>query len=628
MTWKVFDGTGVIAMILLISITITAVDSAVYPFSYYEKTAYHALRDYNLTLTDISEEDCAFECRVQYSFTCRSFDYNVRTETCYLSSNTYQSLGVNLDEDNNFDYYQRIIGECPRPAVGIGDGSIPLDDISMSSFLGDMERGPIGISKAHVRLNSVGAWCSEELVDIDNFEEWVQVDMGELKYVHEIGTQGFSHKELDDIYVTRYYVTYSNISDSGPWSEYTENGARKVFKANEDKNNEVKNVLSPPVHAQWIRVHAIAAQSHPCMRLEVYGCKDDCQPNPCWNNATCVDNLPEVWNVTCNCLDGFVGDFCEIDFNECGSDPCNHGGTCIDHINGYTCICAPGWTGDHCEENIDECVSNPCQNGGTCGDDVNGYNCTCVDGYTGPLCQNFTVECGEGQIPGWHTCYLFVLESNQHADQPAAKEVCQSMRGHLFYPDNFEEQLYVGDQLIDAGADTSDIYYIGLTYISANGTEVITFDDGSGSPILSTWMTVNGTVDHWAQAYPTGNQACMAYLYESQGWVWRNLACDEVQGYICEIDRVHGNWSEWSEWSECSVTCGPGQGVQIRTRNCTNPAPLLTGDDCIGPSNETIPCGVVCPIVECPDGFIRRYDTCYKLELTANTDYNSGKDSL
>ena len=36
---------------------------------------------------------------------------------------------------------------------------------------------------------------------------------------------------------------------------------------------------------------------------------------------------------------------------------------------------------------IDECGSDPCQNGGTCNDAVNGFSCDCVDGYTGPFCQ-------------------------------------------------------------------------------------------------------------------------------------------------------------------------------------------------------------------------------------------------
>ena len=40
---------------------------------------------------------------------------------------------------------------------------------------------------------------------------------------------------------------------------------------------------------------------------------------------------------------------------------------------------------------IDECSSNPCLNGATCVDGTNGYTCTCVAGYTGTNCE--TGEC-------------------------------------------------------------------------------------------------------------------------------------------------------------------------------------------------------------------------------------------
>lgn len=36
---------------------------------------------------------------------------------------------------------------------------------------------------------------------------------------------------------------------------------------------------------------------------------------------------------------------------------------------------------------IDECFSNPCLNGGTCVDQVNGYVCNCRLGYKGNNCQ-------------------------------------------------------------------------------------------------------------------------------------------------------------------------------------------------------------------------------------------------
>ena len=36
---------------------------------------------------------------------------------------------------------------------------------------------------------------------------------------------------------------------------------------------------------------------------------------------------------------------------------------------------------------IDDCASNPCLNGATCLDEVYGYNCSCVVGFTGYNCQ-------------------------------------------------------------------------------------------------------------------------------------------------------------------------------------------------------------------------------------------------
>ena len=35
--------------------------------------------------------------------------------------------------------------------------------------------------------------------------------------------------------------------------------------------------------------------------------------------------------------------------NECDADPCQNGGICNDHVNGYTCNCTDGYTGTHCE---------------------------------------------------------------------------------------------------------------------------------------------------------------------------------------------------------------------------------------------------------------------------------------
>ena len=38
-----------------------------------------------------------------------------------------------------------------------------------------------------------------------------------------------------------------------------------------------------------------------------------------------------------------------LDDNECLSQPCRNGGSCIDGVNSYTCQCALGYTGTNCE---------------------------------------------------------------------------------------------------------------------------------------------------------------------------------------------------------------------------------------------------------------------------------------
>ena len=51
---------------------------------------------------------------------------------------------------------------------------------------------------------------------------------------------------------------------------------------------------------------------------------------------------------------------------------------------------------------------------------------------------------------------------------------------------------------------------------------------------------------------------------------------------------VDGGWTRWSDWSACSKTCG--QGIQSRSRSCTNPIPQYGGLDCDGDDSEVRDC--------------------------------------
>lgn len=55
----------------------------------------------------------------------------------------------------------------------------------------------------------------------------------------------------------------------------------------------------------------------------------------------------------------------------------------MDGIASFSCACAPGYTGTRCESQVDECRSQPCRHGGKCLDLVDKYLCRCPPGTTG-----------------------------------------------------------------------------------------------------------------------------------------------------------------------------------------------------------------------------------------------------
>ena len=119
----------------------------------------------------------------------------------------------------------------------------------------------------------------------------------------------------------------------------------------------------------------------------------------------------------CLCRDGYEGPLCDRAINDCVSDPCMNGGSCIDEHNGFRCVCPSGYTGDKCQTNIDDCVRQPCLNGGTCIDLVDAYKCHCRPGFLGELCQTNVDDCTARPCANGGTCIDGVNNFTCHCRQ-------------------------------------------------------------------------------------------------------------------------------------------------------------------------------------------------------------------
>ena len=131
-----------------------------------------------------------------------------------------------------------------------------------------------------------------------------------------------------------------------------------------------------------------------------------CSAEPCSNQAKCITTrttdhtqpalssnqyvllAPVVaLGYECVCVAGTAGESCEVNYDDCYSDPCMYGVSCTDAVQGYTCDCPEGTSGTDCSFNQDECTSEPCLNDAQCTNGFNTYICQCLPGYYGEQCQ-------------------------------------------------------------------------------------------------------------------------------------------------------------------------------------------------------------------------------------------------
>ncbi|XP_072433372.1 protocadherin Fat 4-like isoform X3 [Chiloscyllium punctatum] len=147
-------------------------------------------------------------------------------------------------------------------------------------------------------------------------------------------------------------------------------------------------------HKQWLRTHTgitISAVTY-----------DPCATNPCHHDAVCTKqisvnidtlllesssvnflshSLMEPFN--CICPNGYIGQLCELDIDECQAAPCSSYGTCLNYPGIFSCPCPEDKPGPLCGADRSECQQNLCQNGLTCLNLPRAFLCKCPPSYTG-----------------------------------------------------------------------------------------------------------------------------------------------------------------------------------------------------------------------------------------------------
>ncbi|RWS09468.1 uncharacterized protein B4U79_12754 [Dinothrombium tinctorium] len=105
--------------------------------------------------------------------------------------------------------------------------------------------------------------------------------------------------------------------------------------------------------------------------------------------------LVQNHEAMCYCPAGFTGRLCEVDIDECQSNPCYNGGTCVDQPQGYVCRCPHGYSGNQCQVEKSECLPSTCPDRAMCQDlpGKNTVNCLCRSGYEGKDCNITTNPC-------------------------------------------------------------------------------------------------------------------------------------------------------------------------------------------------------------------------------------------
>jgi len=142
-------------------------------------------------------------------------------------------------------------------------------------------------------------------------------------------------------------------------------------------------------------------------------------------HTTQTKTCENYWNYAkCECEEGYEGQLCENDINECQQNDnlCNNG-VCENLIGSYECICNDGWTGSHCDQDENECLIENICGTGNCTNTEGSFTCDCVEGWRGQHCEIDVDECTDDILT--HNC-----NENQYCHNLLGSFECKCRGGY------------------------------------------------------------------------------------------------------------------------------------------------------------------------------------------------------
>ncbi|XP_066467215.1 discoidin, CUB and LCCL domain-containing protein 1 isoform X2 [Tiliqua scincoides] len=156
---------------------------------------------------------------------------------------------------------------------------------SLNLDRGDVSNGQITASSFWDETNEIGkvvkwspdkAWLSVQgpswAANQSNHRQWLEIDLGERKRITGIRTTGSTMLNFN-FYVKTFIVNYKNNSKWRTYKGILSSEEKKIFKANTNHGDIVRNNFIPPIVARYVRVLPQSWHKRIALKVELIGCR-------------------------------------------------------------------------------------------------------------------------------------------------------------------------------------------------------------------------------------------------------------------------------------------------------------------------------------------------------------------